>query len=159
MVEDQVVISPEDPGRPEARAMLLAGENYFASLYPPEHNYLLEVASLRRRNVRFFVARAAGRAIGTGAVVFHEAGYAEIKRMWVETNARGNGVGRRVLQELEKTALAHGFRVIRLETGIKQPQALKLYRAAGYREIEAFGDYAPSALSVFMEKRLGPDLR
>jgi putative acetyltransferase len=153
---DEVVISREDPGQPQVRAMLEAGERYYATLYPRDRNYLLDACSLRRPNVRFFVARIAGHESGTGAVVFHDDGYAEIKRMWVNADARGKGVGRRVLEKLEKTALAHGFRVIRLETGTKQPEALMLYLTAGYHEIEAFGDYTPDPLNVFMEKKLSP---
>ena len=68
--------------------------------------------------------------------------------------ARGLGLGRRLLAELEAQARGERLTLLRLETGIHQPEALGLFRATGFREITAFGDYAPDPLSVFMEKAL-----
>jgi putative acetyltransferase len=74
--------------------------------------------------------------------------------MFVSPVARGLKVGRRLLERIEEEARREGLSCMRLETGIHQPEALGLYRSAGYVEREAFGEYSPDSLSVFMEKSL-----
>jgi putative acetyltransferase len=150
----EVRIAEEDPGTPEARALLDAGAVYAASLYPAESNHLLDVDALRRPNVAFLMSRIDGRAVGCGAVVDHHAEYGEVKRLYVAPEARGKGVGARLLEMLEATARGRGLGLMRLETGTKQPEALALYRRMGYRDIPSFGEYQPDPLSIFMEKRL-----
>ena len=104
--------------------------------------------------MRFFVARRDGVAIGCAALRIDPDGYGELKRMYVAAEARGLKLGRRLLGRVEEEAREEGLECVRLETGIHQPEALGLYRSAGYREREPFADYAPDPLSVFMEKRL-----
>jgi ribosomal protein S18 acetylase RimI-like enzyme len=65
---------------------------------------------------------------------------AELKRMWVAPTARGLGLGRRLLTELERLAREHGVRVLRLETNRSLTEAIALYRSAGYREVAPFND-------------------
>jgi len=72
----------------------------------------------------------------------------------VSPEARGLKLGRRLLDRIEEEARREGLGHLRLETGIHQPEALGLYRSAGYVEREAFGGYDPDPLSVFMEKSL-----
>lgn len=74
--------------------------------------------------------------------------------MFVEPKARGKGLGRRLLEEIERRAVALGLPVLRLETGVRQPEAISLYRTHGFREIAPFGDYKRDPLSLFMEKNL-----
>jgi putative acetyltransferase len=74
--------------------------------------------------------------------------------MFVAPEARGLRLGRRLLDCIEEEARGEGLGWLRLETGIHQPEALGLYRSAGFVEREAFGDYRPDPLSVFMEKSL-----
>jgi putative acetyltransferase len=74
--------------------------------------------------------------------------------MFVLPEYRGLKLGRRLLEELERRALAAGLKLARLETGIHQPEALGLYERAGYRCRGPFGEYAVDPLSVFMEKAL-----
>ena len=79
---------------------------------------------------------------------------AEIKRMFVREHARGRGLGRQVLSDLESAAVEAGVDWLVLETGEKQPEAIALYRAAGYVEVDPFGVYADEADSVYLGKRL-----
>jgi GNAT superfamily N-acetyltransferase len=102
----------------------------------------------------FLVAYIDGRAVGCGAVRRNEPGVAEIKRMYVTPDARGRGVGRFVLEELEAVARQLGIRRLVLETGPRQPEALALYRRAGYVEIPLFGEYVGAEFSVCMAKDL-----
>jgi len=78
----------------------------------------------------------------------------EIKSMYVRPEQRGKGFAKRILAELEERAVSLGFERLRLETGDKQVQALKLYRSAGYEVIPAFGRYVSSETSICMEKKM-----
>jgi ribosomal protein S18 acetylase RimI-like enzyme len=60
--------------------------------------------------------------------------------MWVASSARGLGVGRRLLAELERRAADHGSRAVRLDTNATLTEAIAMYRSAGYNEIDAFND-------------------
>jgi ribosomal protein S18 acetylase RimI-like enzyme len=80
---------------------------------------------------------------------------AEIKRMYVVESARGAGFARQMLAFLEQTAEARGARWVLLETGSKQPEAIALYRSAGYQDVPPFGHYADAPLSVHLGKQVG----
>src|SRR5271156_5422688 len=149
-----IEIGVEDPDQPEVVPLLQASDAYMASLYPADSNHMLDVASLRQPHVAFLVARVDGRALGCGAVVSSGQGWAEVKRMFVSPAARGLKLGRRLLDEIEALAARRGARVLRLEMGGLQPEALGLYRSAGFVEIGPFGAYRPDPLSIFMEKIL-----
>lgn len=90
--------------------------------------------------------------IGCGALKLHGHGPAEVKRMWVDPSARGMGVGRRILRELEQAARERHVTALRLETNRALREAISLYRAAGYVETAPFND-EPYAHHWF-EKRL-----
>ncbi len=79
---------------------------------------------------------------------------AEVKRMYVRSAARGLGLARAMLAELERTAVAAGHRRMILETGKKQPEAVALYRSCGYTDITPFGYYAGRPLSIHLGKTL-----
>lgn len=149
-----ILIVVESPDQPEVAAFLAASDAYAASLYPAESNHLVDLATLLDPSVHFLVARHRGEALGCGALVRGADGSAELKRMWVSPVARGRGIGRAILAAIERAARSSGVTVIRLETGIRQPEAIGLYRAAGFVEIGTFGSYRPDPLSTFMEKRL-----
>jgi GNAT superfamily N-acetyltransferase len=95
-----------------------------------------------------------GRPLGCGALRSLGEPVLEIKRMYVRREARGRGVGVAILEALEREAVARGFKVIRLETGPLQPEAIGLYARAGYREIPCFGAYAAGQASRCFERRL-----
>jgi putative acetyltransferase len=147
-----VEITIDDPSQPDIVVLLAASDAYMAALYPAESNHMLDVPSLQRPEVTFVVARDRGRAVGCGAVVKSGESWAEIKRMFVAPEARGQKLGLRLLQKLESIASDAGVTLLRLETGVKQPEALALYRSAGFVEIGPFGHYQPDPLSLFMEK-------
>lgn len=149
-----MIINAETPDQPEVRAMLEQLDAYCAALYPAESNHLMDIASLLRDGVLFLVARdVEGRAAGCAALVRRE-GYGEIKRMFVDPVRRGGGTGRQLLEQLTMFARMSGLQVLRLETGIHQPEAIGLYERAGFVRCEPFGDYQPDPLSLFMEKSL-----
>lgn len=152
--QTSIVIAIERPDQPDAYALLAASDAYMAALYPTESNHMVDIRELTGPQVTFVVARRGGIALGCGAIVNGPQASAEIKRMFVSPSARGLKIGRRLLQTLEGIARAKGLQLLRLETGIKQPEALALYRSAGFVEIGPFGTYRPDPLSVFMQKSI-----
>jgi DNA-binding MarR family transcriptional regulator/GNAT superfamily N-acetyltransferase len=86
------------------------------------------------------VARLFAEPVGCGALRTLEPGVGEIKRMWISPDARGLGLGRRLLAELEQVAKRRRMRALRLDTNESLAEALALYRSAGYLEIERFND-------------------
>ena len=150
-----VSVAAEPADQPEVHALLRQSDAYFASLYPAESNHLIDVAVLAEPNVRFLVARRASVAVGCGALVLGTDGEAELKRMFVAPEARGLKIGSLLLEALESAARAEGVRVIRMETGVRQPEALALYRRHAYTERGPFGAYQRDPLSTFFEKWIG----
>lgn len=147
-------IALESPDQPDVIALITELDAYQDSLYPPESRHALDLGVLVQPHVLFAVARdAAGRAVGCGAVVL-EAEAGELKRMFVSPVARGQGVAQRLLALLEAVAWQRGCRVLRLETGPYQPEALAFYARCGFARRGPYGGYADDPLSVFMEKAL-----
>ena len=142
--------SPRAAGVPE---LISALDRYLSSLYPPESNHFLDLDELSRADIRFFVARREGAPLACGALRIAP-DYGEVKRMYVAPQARGQGLGRAILERLESEARRNGLRVMRLEKGSRQAEALGLYRSAGYVDCGPFGEYRADPLSRFMEKRL-----
>jgi DNA-binding MarR family transcriptional regulator/N-acetylglutamate synthase-like GNAT family acetyltransferase len=124
----------------------------FATGFEPTISNPAELDELRPPAGLFLVARLRGDPVGCGALKFHGADPTELKRMWVAPAARGLGIGRRLLTELERQADAAGSRIVRLETNKTLVEAVHLYRATGYQEVGAFND-EPYADHWF-EKRL-----
>jgi putative acetyltransferase len=126
--------------------------------YDAHQRHGLSIEQLFQPNVRFFVARLDGPAVGCGGVaIFDE--YAEVKRMYTRPAARGRGVARALLRRIEDEARGAGKFVLRLETGSYQREAIGLYERMGFRPQDAFGPYAampPRHIerSLFFEKVL-----
>ena len=95
-----------------------------------------------------------GRALGCGGICRFDAARAELKRMYVVPDARGLGLGRRLLVELEEHARSLGYTGVVLETGDRQPESVGLYTSAGFERIPCYPPYSERALSLCFEKRL-----
>ncbi|MCZ4089507.1 GNAT family N-acetyltransferase [Sinorhizobium psoraleae] len=147
-----VTIAEESPRQPAVVRLLELSDAYAASLYPAESNHLVDLSTLEKSTVSFFVARRDGEIVGCCALVEAGDGTAEIKRMFVDPEVRGLKIGKHLLAALEAKAETRGLAAIRLETGIYQPEAIGLYKAFGYEERPPFGSYLPDPLSLFMEK-------
>jgi DNA-binding MarR family transcriptional regulator/ribosomal protein S18 acetylase RimI-like enzyme len=139
-----VEIRPLDPAYPAAQSCLHA---YFAELdqrfetgFDPGRSISAEAHELRPPAGLLLVAFQQTEPLGCGALKFHGAEPAEIKRMWVAASARGLGIGRRLLTALETRAQAAGARMVRLETNETLTEAIHLYRSAGYVEVTPFND-------------------
>jgi GNAT superfamily N-acetyltransferase len=97
--------------------------------------------------------RATGQPVGCGGLRPIGDGAAEIKRMYVVPHRRGEGLSRHLLAALEAEAEMLGWNVLRLETGIRQPEAIALYSHSGYVRVANFGPYVDSVDSICFEKR------
>jgi DNA-binding MarR family transcriptional regulator/ribosomal protein S18 acetylase RimI-like enzyme len=134
----------EDPTTPDARWCL---EQYFSELntrfeggFDSAQSVLPDASELRPPVGAFVIARLRNRPIGCGALKFCADAPAYLKRMWVAPDARGIGLGRRLLHELERVAREAGASAVRLETNRALKEAIALYRRSGYVEVEAFND-------------------
>jgi DNA-binding MarR family transcriptional regulator/predicted N-acetyltransferase YhbS len=139
-----VQVAPEDPASPAAQACLAA---YFAEIderfeqgWDQSVGIRLEPADMAPPRGLILIARLDGEPVGCGVLWHHGGGVADAKRMWVAPRARGLGLGRRLLAELERHAREAGVRTLRLDTNRALTEAIGLYRAAGYEEIERFND-------------------
>ena len=145
-----------DPDALEVQALIAASDAYYVDLYPAESTHLESSDDLKKPNVLFVGCRIDGELVASGAakIMHNDGNYAEIKRVFVLDRHRGKGLSHRVMQFLEDELRQRGVSLLRLETGVKQPAALGLYRKLGYHERGPFGSYRADPLSVFMEKQV-----
>ena len=153
MAGEDITIQIERADQLDVTALLLQARALLAGLYPPESCHGLDLDAYATPEVTLFVARADGMAVGCGALQRHGDGSAEVKSMFVIPEARGRGIGRAILETIEAALPGH-VAALRLETGIKQEAAIRLYEAAGFCRRGPFGSYRDDPLSVFMEKPL-----
>ena len=151
----ELVLEPTD----DVRALVGELDRILSAEYTPEQRHGLPLDAIFKPDIRFFLARSKGAAVGCGGVAFF-ADFAELKRMYVRDVARGSGAARALLARIEREAREAGFAVLRLETGARQVAALRFYERAGFQPCAAFGAYttmAPQAVatSVFLQKQLG----
>jgi GNAT superfamily N-acetyltransferase len=151
-----ISITSEPFDSQDAQRLVAALDAGLAELYPPEQRFgpNLKAQHLTGGRGTFLVARDDGRAVGCGAIRMNDETTAEVKRMYVEPEDRGKGVGRAVLARLEAAAKQFGARRLVLETGIHSPEALALYRRAGFTQIDCWGEYATSPTSICLERKL-----
>ncbi|HEU4908064.1 MAG TPA: GNAT family N-acetyltransferase, partial [Propionibacteriaceae bacterium] len=151
-----VELRPTDPAHRDAKACF---SRYFAELerrsssrLDPATLVAAKPHELRPPAGLLLLGYLRSEPVGCGAVKHHADAPSEIKRMWVTETARGLGIGRRLLAELEASAARSGATRVRLETNRTLTEAINLYRSAGYLEVSAFND-EPFA-NCWFEKRL-----
>ena len=152
-----VEIVEVDPEHPDARHCV---RSYFDELerrsgepFDPLVGSTAEPDELRPPHGEMVVAYLRGAAVGCGALKRTAPADIDVKRMWLHDSARGLGLGRRLLHELEERAARLGAHTTRLETSDLLHEAVALYRSAGYDEVPPFND-EPFARHWFA-KRLG----
>jgi len=147
-------ITAEHPDTPDALLLINELQTHLESFYPPESRHGFSVERLIAEAVAFFVLRADGRPAGCGGIKLVGREYGELKRMFVRPEFRGAGFGEMLVEHLAAHALAHGVTLLRLETGIHQQAAIRLYERLGFRRIPPFGPYTNDPVSLCYEKRL-----
>jgi len=152
---DNLFVSAESPNNRECLDLLTQLRTELSEKYPDElRGTPLIPEELAAAGAAFLVARRNGKLVGCGAIRPHAPGVAEVKRMFVVREARGYGVGRAILENLETFAKHFGYRSVRLETGLKQPEAISLYESAGYHRAPCYGPFRENPMSVCFEKEL-----
>lgn len=123
-------------------------------LYGNDVSTAPDLAAMDQPGAVFVLARHKGNAVGCAAIRPFSGKIAEVKRMYVQPHARRAGIARAIMHELEQLAHENGFSEIWLETGLRQPAAIRLYESLGYTRIAGFGDYKDDPLSVCYGKTL-----
>jgi len=144
-----------DPSSPDALDLIRALSAEYAQRYPDTSFYGIEVEEFPATGGIFVVGYLADKPVACGTFRPMDGGdLAEIMRMFVKPGYRRQGISRKMLAYLEESARDLAFEQVCLETGIRQPEAIGLYRSAGYVEIPPFGIYVDNPLSVCFEKHL-----
>lgn len=146
---------------PDAAALIAELQQEYVRRYGGQDVTPVEGTEFTAPRGLFLVGYLHGEPVACGGWRAHDGdgpgfadGDAEIKRMYVVPAARGRGLARAVLAELERTAAAAGRRRLVLETGLRQPEAIGLYTSSGYAEIPRFGVYRCEASSRCYAKLL-----
>ena len=148
------LIVPERPDTADAQMLIAELEQHLAPFYPAASRHGYSVEKLIKQGVAFFVTRVDDVPVGCGGVQFFGTEYGELKRMFVRSQFRGLGLAKLMLEHLEQYTREHHIRVLRLETGIHQKEAIGLYERMGYQSIPPFGEYVEDPLAKFFEKRI-----
>ena len=147
-------VRPETPDQAEVLRFLAKADERSRSLYPAESRHGLSLSALLAAKARFFIARRDGQALGCGGYILLPERSAEMKRLFVDPSARGQGIGGALVGAIEESSTKEGVRLLYLETGIKSHEAIRLYKRFGFVECGPFADYQPDPLSVFMIKTI-----
>lgn len=150
-----ITIAAERANTPTAIELIGELEAALAPGYPSASRHGYSVEKLLAQGVAFFVIYVDGQPAGCGGIQLVGSEYGELKRMYVRPQFRGARLGARMVEHLAAYACAQGVATLRLETGIHQRAAIRLYESVGFTRIEPFGPYRPDPLSLFFEKRLG----
>lgn len=142
-----------DSSNPDFRLLVSLLDQDLAVRDGAEHAFYAQYNKIDKIR-QVVVAYREGVAVGCGAIKPYKTGVAEVKRMYVQEELRGQGIARKVLEELERWAAELGCTSCILETGKKQPEAISLYQKCGYTTIPNYGQYAAVENSVCMQKQL-----
>jgi len=140
------------------RTLIAELDEFLAGGYTPEQRHGIPLDAIFQPGIEFFTAAAEGEAIGCAGIALYQ-NFAEVKRMYVRPAWRGRGAAQALMAQLTASARAAGLLLLRLETGINQPAALKFYAREGFSSCPAFEPYAsmpPASIvtSLFFEKQL-----
>jgi GNAT superfamily N-acetyltransferase len=141
---DPLTFHDADPDAPPAQACLAA---YFALLAQVIPGFaqpalpLPDAADFRPPLGAFRLAMAGRRPLGCVSLRAHAPGTAEVKRLWVAPQARGRGLARRLMQDIETRALALGYSRLILDTNAGLPAAIALYESSGWAAIPAYSGF------------------
>jgi putative acetyltransferase len=149
-----ITIRSEDPRQDDVRELIAELNTTLLALTPPEFVFHMTAEEMARPDTTVFVARDDGKAVACGALRRHEAGIGEVKRMYTRPSHQGQGLGGRILAEVETLARREGLTRLVLETGDRHVAAWRVYERSGFSRCGAVLDYPDSGYSVFYEKAL-----
>ncbi len=147
-------LRPEPYDGPAAQALVAAVQQEYVERYGGPDETPVDPGEFAPPGGRFLVGYLDGAPVACGGVRGLAPGVGEVKRMFVLREHRGRGLSRVVLTALEDAARELGYAEVRLETGSRQPEAVRLYETSGYDPIEKYGFYRCSPTSRCFGKRL-----
>ena len=148
-----ITIVEERPDSADAVQLLAELDAHLNShLYPAESRHAFSIEKLLREGVAFFVMRYEEKPAGCGGLKLFGSEYGEVKRMYVQPAYRGLGLGRLMLDCLAGYARERQVCILRLETGIYQTEAIRLYERYGFQRRSPFGEYKDDPFSIYYEK-------
>ena len=149
-----ITITQERPDSPDAIQLINELQTILSQeTYPDESRHGYSVDKLLREGVAFFVTRDDDVPAGCSGIQLFGMEYGEVKRMYVRPQYRGLGLGKLMLDHLAVYARERRIFTLRLETGIYQEEAIKLYERYGFARRGPFGEYKDDPLSIYFEKR------
>lgn len=139
---------------PELIALITQLDAYQEALYPVESNHAESIESLALVTTFAYIAKLEDTIAGCAILTLPETPYPEIKRVFVNPDYRGHGIASLLMTAILEKAISLKLSNIYLETGIYQPEAVKLYQRLGFELISQFGHYQYDPLSIYMMKSL-----
>lgn len=127
-------------------------DNYLKVTDEDDHYFYDQFNSIEKLNA-IVIAHHEGKPVGCGAFKEHDTASIEVKRMYVSPNARGTGLAKLILDELENWAKDAGYKRCVLETGKRQVEAVKFYQKCGYQIIPNYDQYIGMENSLCFEKK------
>jgi putative acetyltransferase len=149
-----VSVTLEHPMQSDVSSLLQQSDAVAALLYPGEYRRPINAASLAKTDTYVLIARIAEKAVGMCVLFDRGDCSAELKRMIVDAESRGAGVGMALLKGAEAQAIKLGALTMLLEVGTRNTEAQQLYRRGGYKPCDPFPPYARTPISLFMTRRL-----
>ncbi|MFT3661821.1 MAG: GNAT family N-acetyltransferase [Gordonia sp. (in: high G+C Gram-positive bacteria)] len=143
MQDESIIVEVVDPGSPDAQYAVSEYYGELARRFPAgfDGTNPADGDDFRSPAGAFLLASGPeGEAVGCGGVHTIGDGVGEIKRMWVHSSWRGQGLGARLLRDLEALAAEMGHTRVRLDTNGELTEAIALYSGAGYRPVERYND-------------------
>jgi putative acetyltransferase len=153
----RLVVAVDDPRRDDVRALLARHLAFAREVTPPEDVYALDIDGLLDPTVTFCSARRDGELLGVGALRHLDGSHAELKSMHTVEGARGQGVGRALVEHLLSIAADRSYQRVSLETGTMEAfaPARAFYTKLGFTPCAPFGEYVGSATSACMTIAIG----
>lgn len=151
-----ISITSESPLQPQVRTLIAELNAVLLGLTPPEFCSHMTAEQMAGPETSVFIARDQGTAVACGAIKRHGGGIGEVKRMYTRPTHQGQGIGGRILDQIERLALDERLTRLVLETGDRHPAAWRVYERAGFSRCGPVLDYPDSHYSLFYEKALRP---
>ena len=153
-----LVIEKAEKPTEDVRILIQQLEEELSPHYEAHQRHGLKLEAIFQPGIHFFLARRGGQALGCGGVALYPA-FAEVKRMFVSREARGQGIADAIMDRLADVARQADRPLLRLETGDRQQAAIRFYRRCCFGFCGPFAPYSTMppeniATSIFMEKQL-----
>ena len=155
-----ISIETATPLNKEVAQILEIHHNFCTSTTPADCCHVMNVSELISPQIEVFAARLDGKYVGVGALRVLNETHGELKSMHTLEKARGQGVGRAVVEHISEFAKSKGITRLSLETGTNDAfrAARELYFSLGFEVCEPFGDYSLSENNVYMTKVLSSSI-